>query len=53
MIKNKKAGKKHNPNRTRSKNNPGGRRNDPKTAGPSTTGAAAPRAKGMSGGCAG
>ena len=31
MSKNKKAGKKHNPNRTRSKNNPGGRRNDPKT----------------------
>ena len=31
MSKNKKARKKHNPNHTRSKNNPGGRRSDPKT----------------------
>lgn len=42
-----------NPHRARSKNNPGGRRNDPKTDWSEYNKAGAPRAKGTSGGCAG
>ena len=44
MSKNKKTGKKHNPNHSRSKNNPADKRNAPRSTGQSTTGAAGPRA---------